>query len=125
MYDCDMKKNIAALSILAFVVILISCGPVTKESSEKSELKASGQKEMLVYGANTCDHCINFKRKMDSLQIKYTFFDVEVDQTKADEMLRKLEQARFIGNISFPVVDIEGRVMVSPDIQQVLAFVKR
>ena len=120
-----MKNNITAISILWVFVLLLSCRPVTKDTSENKAAESATQKQMIVYGVNTCDHCINFRKKMDSLNIKYTFYDVDADQDKADEMLRKLEAARFMGNISLPVVDIEGRVLVSPELPQVLAFVKR
>jgi len=116
------------IGLAIFCVLLTNEGCETKstEAAKKESLEArSSQKEMIVYGSNTCDHCIDFKRKMDSLGVKYTFYDVEVDQRKADEMLAKLEKARFMGYISFPVVDIEGRVMVSPELPMVVGLLKR
>ncbi len=113
-----MIKN-RVFGILAAVMLLVSIGCETKKPETTS------QKEMIVYGSNTCDHCISFKQKMDSLGIKYTFYDVQEDQTKAQEMLDKLEKVNFIGNIAFPVVDIEGRVMVSPEIPMVVGLVKK
>ena len=116
--------SIVATVLLCFV-FMVACSPSAKEASNGETANGSGQKQMIVYGSNTCDHCINFKKKMDSLNIKYSFFDVEVDQTKADEMLKKLEEVRFMGYIAFPVVDIEGRVMVNPELSQVMMFVKK
>lgn len=119
-----MTKFLRALAILFLSLAVLSCSPSGKDENTSAASSApASQKQMLVYGSNECDHCINFKKKMDSLGIKYTFFDVNVDESKANEMLAKLQQARFVGNITLPVVDIEGRVMVNPDLQMVRNFV--
>jgi len=117
-YDWAMIRN-RVFVVLTTVMLLVSIGCETKKA------ETATQKEMIVYGSDTCDHCISFKAKMDSLGIKYTFYDVQVDQTKAQEMLDKLAKVNFIGNIAFPVVDIEGRVMVSPEIPMVVGLVKK
>lgn len=121
-----MKNRV--FGFVAVVMLLVGTGCETKTAEKaKSEVVAekASQKEMIVYGSDTCDHCISFKKKMDSLGIKYTFYDVQVDQAKAQEMLDKLARVNFIGNIAFPVVDIEGRVMVSPEIPMVVGLVKK
>jgi len=122
-----MIKN-RVFVVLVAGILLASIGCETKKTeATKSEVitEATSQKEMVVYGSDTCDHCISFKKKMDSLGIKYTFYDVVADETKAQEMLDKLEKVNFIGNIAFPVVDIEGRVMVSPEIPMVVGLVRK
>lgn len=124
-----MIKHSVLVVLTANILLLgISFGCETKKTeSTKSDVssEAYAQKEMTVYGSNTCDHCISFKKEMDSLGIKYTFYDVEADQTKAQEMLDKLEKVNFSGYIAFPVVDIEGRVMVNPEISMVVGLVKK
>lgn len=124
LYDWFMKN----LTVLALLALLFTfCNESKEQASNKKEESASAgrtQKEMIVYGSNECEHCITFKRQMDSLNIRYTFYDVQVDQSKADEMLKKLERVNFIGYISFPVVDIEGNIMVAPELKKVIAAVQ-
>ncbi len=117
-----MKK---ILSILIIVLAFAGCTDNKEQARNAAAQSTVSQKEMLIYGSNECEHCIAFKKKMDSLDIKYTFYDVQVDQSKADEMLRKLEEVKFMGYIAFPVVDVDGNVMVNPELKKVLAEVRK
>ena len=120
-----MKKLIP---LFIFSLLFTFCSDRKEQASNgniAANTEVAAQKEMLIYGSDECDHCIAFKKKMDSLNISYTFYDVQVDQSKADEMLRKLEEVKFMGYIAFPVVDVEGKVMVNPELKAVMAAVRK
>ena len=120
-----MKKILPILIIALAFTFCNGNKEQARNTEETAAQNTASQKEMLIYGSNECEHCIAFKKKMDSLDIKYTFYDVQVDQSKADEMLRKLEEVKFMGYIAFPVVDVEGDVMVSPELKKVLAVLNK
>jgi glutaredoxin len=76
------------------------------------------QKEIIVYGSDECSHCVDFKNQLDSAGLEYTFYDVEKDQSKGDEMLMKVQRTGFQGYIRFPVVEVDGIVRVAPSFDQ-------
>lgn len=104
------------LLILMVVILSISCSNqgATNEETQKQETS------IIIYGSNSCDHCIDFKSKLDANKVVYTFHDVEQNQVMANEMRAKTKAANYTGYISFPVVDVGGKLMVNPNIEEVL-----
>lgn len=90
----------------------------SKESAATEESPKT-QKSILIYGSDECSHCVNFKKKLDSAGYIYTFYDVEKDQSYADQMLLKLQQIGFRGNISLPVVVLEDGIKVGATFEEV------
>jgi len=104
------------LLILMVLVLGISCS--SQETT--SEVTEKQQTSIIIYGSNSCDHCIDFKSKLDAQKVVYTFHDVEQNQAKANEMMAKTKAANYSGYISFPVVDVGGKLMVNPKVDDVL-----
>ncbi|MDH5476305.1 MAG: glutaredoxin family protein [Cyclobacteriaceae bacterium] len=102
------------LFLLMIVTLSISC------SNQEATNKETQQTSIIIYGSNSCDHCIDFKAKLDAKNIKYTFHDVEQDKTMANEMMAKTKAHNYTGYISFPVVDVGGKLMVNPEVNKVL-----
>jgi glutaredoxin len=77
-------------------------------------------KEIIVYGSDNCNHCVNFKVKLDSVGFSYDFRDVEFNEIMNNEMVRKVRASGVQGGFKYPVVDIEGTILIAPEIQTVL-----
>ena len=77
-------------------------------------------KQIIVYGSDNCDHCVVFKAKLDSVGFEYVFRDVEFNQMMNDEMVYKVRRSGVNGGFSYPVLDVEGKILVAPEITEVL-----
>jgi glutaredoxin len=84
-----------------------------------SEANAEPQKTILVYGSDECSHCVDFKAQLDSAGLEYTFYDVEKDQSKGEEMMLKVQRTGFQGYVRFPVVEVDGKIVVAPRFETV------
>ena len=81
-------------------------------------------KDIIVYGSDNCDHCVEFKAKLDSIGFEYDFRDVEFDQMMAHEMTYKVRRSGVSGGFSYPVIDVEGKILVAPELQEVLQLMQ-
>jgi len=91
-----------------------------KENKDNALAQAQEkQKPILVYGSMECSHCVDFKDKLDSAGLEYTFYDVEKDQSKGDEMLLKVQRTGYQGYIKFPVIEVDGVIRVAPSFASV------
>ena len=110
-----MKVSIYLFAIAA--LLIFSCA----DKKNKEVESPSSQKHLIVYGSSDCQVCIDFKKQLDSANIEYEFRDFLLTEKNYDEeMLNKLSAAGFKGQVRFPVVDIEGRIMVKPGFQYVV-----
>lgn len=74
---------------------------------------------VLVYGSETCGLTNNFRQKLEEEQTNYVFFDVEKDTNKQDEMFTKVNTFYpDLAVIMYPVVDVNGSILVSPNISE-------
>ena len=108
-------KNIA-LACLSFVLLWACQGPENNQSSIKQT------KQIIVYGSNNCDHCLDFKAQLDSIGFSYDFRDVEFNDAMNREMYYKVQRARIVGRINYPVIDVEGKIMVAPNLSEVIGL---
>jgi len=90
-----------------------------EQQADANTVEATPQKTILVYGSDECSHCVDFKDQLDSAGLEYTFYDVEKDQSKGDEMLMKVQRTGFQGYIRFPVVEVDGKIVVAPRFETV------
>jgi len=79
-------------------------------------------KLIIVYGSNNCDHCLDFKAQLDSIGFSYDFRDVEFNDAMNREMYYKVQRARIVGRINYPVIDVEGKIMVAPKLSEVIGL---
>ena len=118
-------KNIIPKS---FLIILIA-GIFSCTSNNTDDSKATKQKgvpeEVIVYGSNSCDHCIDFKAKLDNAGIDYVFHDVEQNQQLADEMVKAVQSINYQDYIAFPVVVVGKQVFVNPPFGEVLKVIRK
>ena len=77
-------------------------------------------KDIIVYGSDNCEHCVVFKAKLDSIGYTYEFRDVEFDRANSDEMVFKVRRKGISGGFKYPVIDIQGTVLVAPELEEVL-----
>ncbi len=70
-------------------------------------------KKVMVYSTPTCPFCIRAKQYLKDNNIEFTNFDVGVDHEKAQEMMKKS------GQMSVPVLDIEGEIIVGFDKEKI------
>lgn len=100
--------KISPVLFLAFSLVLSCAG--------KKE-----QKNLIVYGSSDCDHCMVFKDRLDSAEIIYEFRDLKIEEKRYDiELLEKIQAANYKGYVHFPVMDIEGKIMVKPELEEVV-----
>ena len=89
-----MKYTILCLALITGSIIFNGCTSKT-ESGNDEAIDRSTQVQLVIYGSNSCGHCIDFKAKLDSLNISYTFNDVEQNKALADEMLEVVHAANY------------------------------
>ncbi len=111
---------------MSAVFFLYSCNPKSGAVEEKNttNVPAPVQKEITVYGSNTCDHCLEFMKKADSVALKYTFKDVETNAIYYSELVKKIKAANYQGYVSFPVIEIEGKINVNPPFAEFMKMIK-
>jgi glutaredoxin len=99
------------------IALVISCF-VLFWACQHSGIKQT--KEIIVYGSDNCDHCVVFKAKLDSVGFNYDFRDVEFNERMSDEMVFKVRRSGINGGFSYPVLDVEGKILVAPELSEVL-----
>jgi len=77
---------------------------------------------VLIYGSPACGHCQRFSSNMQKQGIPFVFYDVTRNEKYNEEMWQKIWMVKpGLTSVSFPVLDIKGRVLVSPKYEK---FVK-
>ena len=89
--------------------------------SSPSEIRGS-QKNIIVYGSDLCVHCQIFRRKLESRGIEYTFLDVDKNDKYFLELQEKIKKSGFKGYVQYPVLDIEGQILVYPEFSEAEKF---
>ncbi len=121
-----MYRYPSAIIIIIFIFSLLQgCNTKRKNIDTSGNITPVVQKTIIVYGSESCDHCIDFRKKLDSVKLKYTFHDVEADERYFSEMMRKIQAANYKGYIGFPVIDVEGNVYIRPDFRRFMSEINR
>ncbi len=108
----SIKVNVLGLLLILFQF----CSSSTESSKNKGEAVAEPP-SIVIYGSNTCDHCIDFKVKLDSVGLEYSFNDVEVNEEQALVLTQLLQDANYQGGVNFPVVFLNSRLLIAPDFE--------
>ena len=120
-----MMNRLAFLSLIiaSLFCVFTSCSSgdnhkknIADEDSgqNKSEIRGS-QKNIIIYGSDHCVHCQIFRRKLESKGIEYTFLDVDKNDNYFLELQEKIRESGFTGYVQYPVIDIEGQILVQPE----------
>lgn len=79
---------------------------------------------IILYGNEKCGYCRETMQWLDNQKITYVYRDVESYGTFQEEMFAKIEKAGFTTTAYFPVLDINGQILMKPkfdDIQRALS----
>lgn len=97
----------------------------TKISNQDPSYIQNEDIEIIIYGSKSCPHCVAFIDKMDQEKISYTFKEVDHDDNNYQEMLDKINSINFAGYVSYPVVDVDGSILVAPDFERFIEIYRR
>ncbi len=117
------------MKILPIALIIILNGTLIQCSSAPKNIPANEQiitqviqKSIVVYGSLQCHHCINFKSKLDSIGLEYTFHDIDISDKYALEMVEIVKASGRTQGFSIPVVVVNDKeIFIAPHISKVLA----
>lgn len=119
-----MKKSLITSIVLLLFFIINGCGSSEQKVANQESSTEIKQTSIVVYGSNTCTHCIQFKAKLDSVGLPYVFNDVDVSDEQALIMVDLVKQSGFKGRIMFPVVQLNGeKVLIAPELTEVLNYI--
>lgn len=107
--------------IILFLFVLFSTSFSLVFAQEKIST-AKSVKTLIVYGSESCPHCIATKEFLDKKKVKYKFLDIDKDIEALKEMLDKLKKANIsLSNVEIPVIDNNGDVFINtPNFQDFL-----
>lgn len=123
-----IQISLASLSIIVLVItilLLASCESKKKRIDTSGNITPKVTHSVIIYGSENCDHCIEFRQKMDSARLAYEFKDAEASDRNYQELLLKIQQANFKGYVSFPVLDIDGDIYVRPNFADVVRMLEK
>jgi glutaredoxin len=121
-------NSLKYLFIIAGVFLLFACSESKREKQEsenasgeiENKSKPSGpQKKIIVYGSMECNHCHDFRRKLESKGISYEFRDVDENDAYFIQLQNLIRSINYQGYVSYPVIDIEGEIYVNPKFREV------
>jgi len=105
------KYSRRVLLILIAVTAILICIDTSYAGSESSNL--------IVYGNEKCGYCKETMRWLDSKGILYVYKDVELYGTNQEEMFLKLDKAGFTSTAYFPVIDVNGQILMKPEFDDI------
>jgi glutaredoxin 3 len=72
------------------------------------------KEKIFVYGSDSCHSCIETKAFLKREKIKFTYYDIDVNKEKEQEMLVKLQKANIpIHTLNLPVIDNNGDIFLN------------
>lgn len=114
-------KTTVIIALLSITFSLLQSCTNSSQSLAGADTEETKAPTIVIYGSNTCHHCVDFKNKLDSVGLKYVFNDVEVDERQAQVMIQLVQSANHQGGIQFPVVYLNDKeVMIAPDFNSFL-----
>jgi glutaredoxin len=91
-----------------------------RRSEEIDQSAIRTQKKMIIYGSMQCVHCHQLRRQLDAQGIEYEFRDVDESDVFFQILQNKLKEINFKGYVRYPVIDIEGEILVNPEFEEVV-----
>ena len=72
------------------------------------------KKTIIVYGSDTCHYCTDTKAFLKEKNVKFIYFDVDVNLEKQQEMINKLMKANIdVSSLNLPVIDKGGELFTN------------
>lgn len=98
-----------------FIITILLLSSLQNIAQEVVHQKKESEKEkMIVYGSDNCHSCLDTKAFLKEKNIKFTYYDIDVNKVKEQEMLVKLQKANIpTYTLSLPVIDNKGDVFLN------------
>ena len=98
---------------MKYLIIVILFLTVNQSSAQEINHQTKKEK-IIVYGSDSCHSCLDTKAFLKEKNIKFTYYDIDVNKVKEQEMLVKLQNNNIsIHTLSLPVVDNKGDVFLN------------
>ncbi|MDB9733010.1 hypothetical protein N8387_09760 [Polaribacter sp.] len=95
-------------TVLFFISIQINA------QKEFRQTKESKKEKIIVYGSDSCHSCLDTKKFLKQRNIKFIYYDIDVNKKKEKEMLEKLQKANIsINTLNLPVIDNKGVIFLN------------
>lgn len=97
------------------IITLLLLTTLHSNSQEVRQQNKESKKEiMIVYGSDSCHSCLDTKAFLKEKNIKFTYYDIDVNKVKEQEMLVKLQKANISTyTLSLPVIDNKGDLFLN------------
>ena len=96
------------------IIVLLFTSLQSKAQKVFNVDKESKKEKMIVYGSDSCHSCLDTKAFLNEKNIEFTYYDIDVNKSKEQEMLLKLQKANIsIQTLSLPVVDNRGDIFLN------------
>ncbi len=97
------------------LILVLFLSTIQSSGQDKINIKTNSKtKQIIVYGSDTCHYCIDTKTFLQSKNIEFTYYDIDVNKVKEQEMLVKLKKANIpVYTLSLPVIDNKGDVFLN------------
>tara|TARA_R110001606_G_scaffold114435_4_gene241976 strand:+ start:819 stop:1181 length:363 start_codon:yes stop_codon:yes gene_type:complete len=96
------------------IIVLFSFITLQSNAQEVFHQTKESKKEIIVYGSDSCHSCLDTKAFLKDKKIVFTYYDIDVNKEKEQEMLVKLKQANIsIHTLNLPVIDNKGAIFLN------------
>lgn len=93
------------LTILILIALQVNAQKIIQQSSKN---------DIIVYGSDSCHSCLDTKAFLKQREIKFIFYDIDLNKEKEQEMLVKLKKANIsIRTLNLPVIDLKGQIQLN------------
>lgn len=98
--------------LVIIFLLLVTCQNNEKEVYQEDIRTKKGK--IIVYGSDNCHSCIDTKAFLNEKKIKFTYYDIDINKKKEQEMLVKLQKANIsIHTLTLPVIDNKGEIFLN------------
>lgn len=97
------------------IILLLSLITLHSNAQEVvHQTKESKKEKIIVYGSDSCHSCLDTKAFLNDKKIEFTYYDIDVNKEKEQEMLVKLQKANIsIHTLNLPVIDNKGAIFLN------------
>jgi len=99
---------------LALVIFFFFTTCNSELVAQSVQVKTKEKTPLIVYGSDTCHHCIDTKKYLTERNISFVFYDIDKNNEALQEMLGKLRKAGIsTSNLGIPVIDKQGELFTN------------